>query len=85
MLKRHLIGLINLISWLRNVLWNSYFLSELLFQSFYFLRTATFLKQLLFRKSHILQDFFAASLVFTATFSIYQLVINPINTRVFRP
>ena len=37
---------------IHKVLWNSYFLSKLSFQSFYYFRTATFSKRLVFRQSH---------------------------------
>ena len=67
-------------------------MSKLHLQSLYFLKTATFTKDLLFRQKLLFQKmlfqnnyYFTDNLVFRATLFTYQLVITPINTRVFRP
>ena len=61
------------------------------FQSLCFFRTATFSKQLFFSQELLSYEmifqniyFFTASLVFTATYSIHQLVSNPIKIEVSR-
>ena len=81
-----------LISKLRKVLWNCYFLSKLLFKSLYYLRVPNFSKQLYplarvtFSEDAVFQTnyFSTADLVFTVTLCLYHLVISPTNTGVFK-
>ena len=60
--------------------------SPLFKDSLYFVEAVTFSQEPLFQKI-LFQSiyFFTPNLVSTATFSIYQLVSNPINIGVFKP
>ena len=86
-----------LISWLHRVLWNDSFLIKLffeltavsgtlLFKKFeFFQNNYTFSQELLYHKIIVFQNKFStACLIFTITFSIYNLVVNPNNNGSFR-
>ena len=70
----------------------SYFLTELIFPSLYFLKALTFFKAIIvfaiaaFPEDAIFwsKEFSTANLVFTVTLSIYHFVINPTNFGVLR-
>ena len=95
--QKCIIDKVYLISWLCRVLWNCCFLMKRLFERSTFsepllLRTPTFFKAVIrFCKNYfsrrccfLEQLIFDYKLVFTGTFSIYHLVINPTNTGVLR-